>query len=90
MKYGHDFAAMKDGAYNRDVENKRYQRKSLEYLNDNGLSATNQSNLQEASEAALLNLYGNMVNIAKQKIGEENAKILKLDSNNRVKSTDPC
>lgn len=90
MKYGHDFAAMKDGAYNREVENQRYRDSSMEYLSNTGLDPTNQSNLQEASEAALLNLYGNMVNIAKQKIGDQNAKILKLDSNNRVKSTDPC
>ena len=53
MKYGHDFAAMKDGAYNRDVENKRYHEQTTKYLKRTGLDPANQSNLQEASEAAV-------------------------------------
>jgi len=47
--------------------------------------------MQEAGEYALLNLYGNIINLTKRKTGDSaNASILKLDVNKKVKYSKPC
>lgn len=63
----------------------------LDYIKNNNFDANNKSHMQEAGEYALLNLYGNIINLTKRKTGDSaNASILKLDVNKKVKYSKPC
>jgi hypothetical protein len=75
----------------REAANSQYKNAVADFIDRHYPNGTSTEDYQAAGESAILKMYGNMINLSKQKIGEtDRNKAIKRDKNGNISKVNPC
>jgi len=75
----------------QESANRQYKMLLKKFMNQNYSNGTTAEEYQASGESALINMYGKMFNLSKQKIGETDCnKVVKRDQNGHISKVNPC